>query len=310
MPPFERHPANPILTKGDIPYPCNTVFNAGAVKHGDTYLLLLRVEDLKGHSHLTLARSPDGYEFQVDSRPWVTPSGEPNYRPYERFGVEDPRITPFEDGDYYVTYTAYGPFGPRVGIGRTRDFEEFERIALITEPDNKDAVLLPEKINDRYVLLDRPCGYQGGSGSIWITYSPDCVHWGRARALHHPSPGWASSKLGMSTGVLKTEEGWLGLYHGVRKTGAGILYRIGALLLDVEDPEHLIGYSEEFVFGPEAPYERAGDVPNVVFPCGWIREPDDTIKMYYGAADTCIAMAESSVDTLVQTCLEGSESDF
>jgi predicted GH43/DUF377 family glycosyl hydrolase len=299
--PFKRYKKNPILSSDDVPYPCNTVFNAAVCTYQNQYVMLLRIEDLKGHSHLTLARSDDGYRFNVDSQPWVTPSDDSYYEPYERFGLEDPRITSIKDA-YYITYTAYGPFGPRVGIGRTKDFISFERISLATEVDNKDAILFPEKIEGNYVMIDRPGGMGGQMGAIWITYSKDLIHWGRAKAILGPEPGWGPSKLGISTPPFKTERGWFTLYHGVRETASGRLYRVGAMLLDLNDPSQVIGYTEHFIFGPDELYERTGDVPNVVFPCGIILESDNTLKMYYGAADTCIAVAEAKLDDIIMLC--------
>ncbi len=300
--PFRRYEKNPILTRDDVPYPCNTVFNAAACKMGEEYILLLRVEDLSGCSHLTLARSRDGYHFTVDEKPWIQPSTDPTFEVYERYGIEDPRITLIED-TYYITYTAFGPHGPRVGIGRTRDFVHFERLALVTEVANKDAALFPTPFNGLYAMLDRPGGFEHGStGAIWIQYSPDFIFWGRARVVLSPRPGWGAAKLGISTPPVRTEAGWLTLYHGVRDTAGGRLYRIGALLLDLENPERVIGYTPHFVFGPEEIYERTGDVPNVVFPCGLIVEPDGWVKMYYGAADTCIALAEAPLEQLIALC--------
>lgn len=298
-PPFVRHEGNPIVTADDVPYPCNTVFNAAACRFGDRYLMLLRVEGFDGHSHLTLAFSDDGCHFVVQQHPWVTPSEDPDYEPFERYGVEDPRITQIEDV-YYITYTAFGPHGTRVGIGRTTDFKKFERVTLATEVDNKDAVLFPEKIAGNYVMLDRPSGMGGKAGSIWITYSPDLVHWGRAQVVLTPQAGWGNSKLGAATPPIKTDRGWLVLYHGVRVTAGGRLYRVGAALLDLEDPRRLLRYTPHFIFGPEETYERTGDVPNVVFPCGHILKPDGTLKIYYGAADTCIGLAEASLARLVE----------
>ena len=298
--PFRRYAGNPIIRREDMPYPCNTVFNAAACKCGDEYILLLRVEDLRGHSHFTLARSRDGYRFVIDNRPWVEPADDPEFGPYEELGIEDPRITPMDDA-FYIAYTAFSRHGPRVAIGRTRDFREFERIALATEVPNKDAVLFPQKIRGRYAMLDRPGGYHGVPGAIWIQYSPDLRHWGDARVVLGPEPGWGSTKLGVSTPPVRTERGWLVLYHGVRSTGAGTLYRVGAMLLDLEHPERVLGYASHFIFGPEEIYERTGDVPNVVFPCGLIVEPDGRVKMYYGAADTCIGVAEARLEDLLRS---------
>jgi predicted GH43/DUF377 family glycosyl hydrolase len=300
--PFKRFKGNPILTREDVPYPCNTVFNAAACKFRDEYILLLRIEDLSGVSHLTIARSENGYEFEVDSEPWIVPSNDERFEPYERYGIEDPRITQIEEY-YYITYTAFGPFGPRVGIGRTKDFVKFERISFATEVDNKDAVLFPEKIDGLYVMIDRPLGWGAQRGDIWIQFSPDLVFWGKARVLLSPEPGWSSAKLGISTPPIKTEKGWLAFYHGVRETGGGRLYRVGAILMDLKHPEKIIGYTPHFIFGPEEDYERTGDVPNVVFPCGVILEDDRTLKLYYGAADTCIALAEAHLDDIIRLCL-------
>ncbi len=306
--PFVRYQHNPILTREDIPYPCNTVFNAAACRFNDEYLLLLRVEDLRGRSHLTIAHSEDGYKFQVEGKPWILPAQDPPFEIYERYGIEDPRITQVGDA-YYITYTAYGPHGPRAAIGRTFDFVHFERIAMISVPDDKDAVLFPEKIQGKYALLNRPGGMGGVRGAIWITYSPDLVYWGKARLVLGPEPGWGPSKLGMCTPPIKTEKGWLALYHGVRLTGSGRLYRIGAMLLDLENPEVVRGYTPHFIFGPELPYERTGDVPNVVFPCGAILEEDNVLRIYYGAADTCIAMAEARLEEIISLCVSNNSSD-
>ncbi len=303
--PFRRFEGNPIIRREDMPYPCNTVFNAAACRFGDEVLLLLRVEDLRGHSHLTLARSDDGYRFRIDPKPWIEPAGDPVFGPYEEYGVEDPRITPMDDGSFAITYTAFSRHGPRAAIGRTRDFEAFERVALVSEVPNKDAVLFPERVGGDYLMLDRPGGYHGVPGSIWLQRSPDLVHWGRGRVVLGPEPGWGSGKLGASSPPVRTDAGWLVLYHGVRSTGAGMLYRVGAMLLDPADPERVLGYAPHFIFGPEEVYERTGDVPNVVFPCGMVVEPDGTVKLYYGAADTCIGLAEARLDDLVRVVREG-----
>jgi predicted GH43/DUF377 family glycosyl hydrolase len=170
--------------------------------------------------------------------------------------------------------------------------------------DNKDAVLFPEKIDGRYVLLTRPGGSLAQQGSIWISFSPDLIHWGGSRVLLSPQPGWGAAKIGASTPPIATDKGWLVLYHGVRATGGGVLYRIGAMLLDRQDPARVLGYTPHFLFGPATEYERIGDVPNVVFPCGLVEEPGKRIRMYYGCADTCIAVAEAGIEEIVRLCSE------
>ncbi|WP_461834585.1 glycoside hydrolase family 130 protein [Desulfothermus sp.] len=301
---IKRHPLNPIITREDVPYHCNTVFNAAACKFKEDYLLLLRIEDFEGKSHLTLARSHDGLDFKIDKKPWIVPSKDPYFEPYERFGVEDPRITQI-DGKYYITYTAYGPYGVRIGIGVTEDFEKFERISLATDVDNKDGVLFPQKIKGKYVMITRPAGRGGKMNLMWITYSPDLVHWGESRVLMFFSPGaWSAFKMGASTPPISTEKGWLVFFHGVKLAGGGLIYRVGAMLLDLDEPHKIIGYTPYYIFGPNEIYERVGDVPNVVFPCGTILEDDGELKIYYGAADTCIALATASIDELVESCIK------
>jgi predicted GH43/DUF377 family glycosyl hydrolase len=302
--PFVKHDKNPIIRREDVPYPCNTVFNAAACRYKDEYILLLRIEDLAGRSHLTLARSKDGVDFAIDEKPWIVPSRDPGYEAYERYGVEDPRISNL-GGVYYITYTAFGPFGVRIGIGKTSDFKKFERISLATEVDNKDGVLFPEKIGGEYLLITRPGGYGGQRGDIWIKFSPDLVYWGKSKLLMYPRPGgWGSQKLGASTPPIKTEEGWLLFYHGVKRTGSGIIYRIGAMILDLEEPCTIRGYTSHFILGPEEPYERVGDVPNVVFPCGTILEEDGRVRMYYGVADTAIALATAKLGDIIKLCVQ------
>lgn len=298
---FIRSQRNPIVTAADVPYPCHAVFNPGACKFGNQYLLLLRVEDRRGVSHLTLARSGDGERFTVDARPWIEPSTDPAFELYERFGVEDPRITKIDD-TYYITYTAYGPHGPRGGLGWTKDFISFTRGGFPTEIDNKDLVLFPKQIAGRYAMLDRPGGYMGQGASIWMQLSPDLRHWGDARVVLSPTPVWGMYKIGAGPPPIETERGWLVLYHGVRVTEGGKIYRAGLALLDLEDPTMVIARDAGHVFAPEAPYERQGDVPNVVFPTGLILEADGTVLMYYGAADTRVAMARASLDDLVTAC--------
>ncbi len=300
--PFKRYPNNPIIRREDIPYICNTVFNAAACKFNGEYLLLLRVEDLYGKSHLTLARSTNGIKFKICEKPWIISSTDPKFEPYERFGIEDPRITPI-DGKYFITYSAYGPYGVRIGIGVTEDFKKFDRICLATEVDNKDGVLFPEKIKGKYVMITRPSGGILKRGDMWISFSPDLIHWGEAKVLMFFSPGmWGTQKVGASVPPIKTDDGWLVIFHGVKNTGFGSIYRVGAMLLDLEDPTKIIGFTQHYILGPEEPYERIGDTPNVVFPCGAILENNGELKLYYGVADTAIALATARVEEVLELC--------
>lgn len=296
----ERWHKNPIITLENVPFPCNTVFNAAAVKHCDEYLLLMRVEDLAGRSIFVLARSDDGLHFSVDPSPVMEPSREEPYRSYERRGIEDPRITCLE-GVYYVMYTAYSRYGSRLALARTTDFVTFERLGLISEPDNKDGCLFPRKVRGRYARLDRP--YSNGSGNIWVSYSDDLHHWGDSEVVMTTRGGfWDSDRIGACAPPIETPEGWLEIYHGVKNTSAGPLYRMGAVLLDLEDPSRVLCRSAVPILIPREYYERVGDVGNVVFSCGVIPEPDGQLKIYYGAADTCICLGFADIGELIDRC--------
>ncbi len=298
---FHRHSTNPILSRSDWPYPVNTVFNPGVARLADgTTLLLCRVEDRRGHSHLCAARSRNGVDgWQIDPEPTLRP--DPAHYPEEVSGIEDPRITYVpEHKAYYIAYTAYSRNGPGVSLARTEDFVSFERLGPIMPPEDKDAVLLPHRIGGRWALVHRPIGPSGAH--IWISYSPDLEYWGHHHLMLEARQGawWDANKIGLSGPLIETPEGWLMMYHGVRPTASGALYRLGLALFDLHQPECCLLRGDEWVFAPEADYERTGDVNNVVFPCGHtIGDDGDTLSIYYGAADSCIALATASVRSLI-----------
>jgi predicted GH43/DUF377 family glycosyl hydrolase len=294
---FQRHTANPILSAADWPYPVHSVFNPGAtlLQDGST-LLLCRVEDFRGHSHLCAARSKNGIDgWVIDTRPTLLPS--PESHPEELWGIEDPRITYVEElGAYAIAYTAFGRSGPGVALALTKDFKTFERLGLVMQPDDKDAALLPRRIDGSFALIHRPMSDTGAH--IWISYSPDLHNWGGHKLVLPARKGgwWDANKVGLSPPLIETARGFLMLYHGVRQTASGSLYRLGVALLDLAHPERCLLRGDAWLFGPEAPFERAGDVGNVVFPCGFTLGPDgDSLNLYYGAADTVIGLARGSV---------------
>ncbi len=299
---FKRHEKNPILTADDWPYPAHTVFNAGAIKLLDgTTLLLCRVEDRRGHSHLCAARSKNGIDgWVVDQKPTLSP--DPQNYPEELWGIEDPRITYFEEsGSYMVAYTAYSKSGPAVVLAETQDFRVFKRYGVIMQPEDKDATLLPRRINGSYALIHRPTTYS--QADIWISYSPDLQNWGDHKPVLKARKGawWDANKIGLSPPLIETSRGWLMLYHGVRQTAAGCIYRLGAALLALDKPDQCLKRGDSWIFSPEADYERHGDVANVVFPCGYTLGADkDTINLYYGAADTNISLATGSISQLLR----------
>jgi predicted GH43/DUF377 family glycosyl hydrolase len=300
-----RWEGNPTLTAEDIPFPCNTVFNAGAVKIDGEYILLIRVEDLRGHSVLALARSEDGYHFAVQDEPVMVPCREGEFGVYERKGIEDPRITRIED-TFYIIYTAVSDYGARLALAKTDDFRHFERIALISEPENKDGALFPRKIGGQYVRLDRPM--VGDAGNIWISYSDDLVSWRGARVLMTVRGDcWDSWRIGASVPPIETEHGWLEIYHGVKATSHGPIYRLGAAILDKDDPTKVLCRSAIPILAPREEYERTGDIPNVVYSTGAIMEDDGSLKIYYSGADTCICVGTVRLDELMQFCAIGED---
>lgn len=297
---FQRHPRNPLLQATDWPYAAHTVFNPGAVRlaSGDT-LLLVRVEDRRGISHFTAARSRDGVtDWHIDAQP--TFAASPDEYPEELWGVEDPRIVFLDSlARYAVTYTAYSRAGPLVALAMTDDFQTFERHGAIMSPEDKDAAFFPRQFDGRWALIHRPVPHTGGAkANMWLSFSPDLTNWGDHTVLLEARDGawWDAGKIGLSPQPIETKEGWLVIYHGVRNTPAGALYRIGLALLDLDDPRRVLRRGDSWVVGPRAPYEITGDIPNVVFPCGaTLDRSSDELRLYYGAADTCVALMSAQL---------------
>ena len=299
---LHRFEGNPVITVEDIPFRCNTVFNGTPVKKDDTYYLLLRVEGQRGRSLFALAVSSDGLHFDVEEKPVMMPAEEGIFGKYEKRGIEDPRLTEI-NGKYYVMYTAYSEYGARIALAETENFHEYKRVALVSEPGNKDGILFPEKINGRYVRFDRPIG--NNIGSMWLSYSKNLIDWGDSEILMTPRPQyWDSYRIGASTPPIKTEHGWLEIYHGVKMTSAGPIYRIGTVLLDLKKPSTIINRSEKSILSPREDYERIGDVGNVVFACGAILEENNEIKVYYGGADTYLCVATVDFNELMTFAME------
>jgi predicted GH43/DUF377 family glycosyl hydrolase len=301
VPLFTRHAFNPILHRDNWPYPINSVFNAGAARlaDGDT-LLLCRVEDRRGLSHLCAARSANGVDgWRIDPVP--TLAANPREFPEEIWGIEDPRITYVPELEQYaVAYTSFARGGPGVSLALTKDFKNFERLGVIMPPEDKDAALMPRRINGRWAMIHRPVTTLGAH--MWISYSPDLRHWGSHKVILEARRGgwWDANKIGLCSPPIETEKGWLMIYHGVRQTASGSIYRLGLALFDLEQPEICLQRGNSWMFGPDAPYERGGDVKDVVFPCGQTIGADrDTIHLYYGAGDSCIALATGSIRCLL-----------
>lgn len=295
-----KYSKNPILTTKMVPFKVNSIFNPGAIKYDDKYLLLCRIEMPNGRSSFVLAESKNGLEFKVNEKPSLIPEDHKECYEYVNWGIEDPRITKIDD-KYFIVYTGYSKHMPLVILSETTDFQTFKIHGSISEPSNKDAALFPEKINGCYWKVDRPSAET--KREIWISSSPDLIHWGKFKCLTGPLLGtWESDKIGSSSTPYKTKEGWLMLYHGVRGFGVSTTYRLGVLLMDLEKPWIVKGRSMEPIMSPENDYERVGDVMNVVFSNGWIVEDDGSVKIYYSGADTNICLAETTIDYLLSMC--------
>ncbi len=299
---FTRSPENPILTARDWPYLAHAVFNPGATLIDGETLLLARVEDMRGFSHLTVARSADGKTgWRVDDRPAHV--ADPAFDE-EEFGVEDPRIVWLDPlGAYAVTYTSFVHGETVISLATTKDFETFERLGRLLPPEDKDAALLPKLTNGLFALIHRPI--IRGEAHMWISFSPDLKYWGDHRLLLATrAASWDVHRVGLGSPPIETEEGWLIIYHGVRRTASGSLYRAGLALLDLEEPWRVIRRSKDWVFGPRAYYEMVGDVPGVVFPNGAVVDTEAReLRVYYGAADTVVALATADFDEVMEYLL-------
>ncbi|HUT75635.1 MAG TPA: glycoside hydrolase family 130 protein [Armatimonadota bacterium] len=250
---------------------------------GQTYLTSI--------SHLRLARSPDRRHFTVADQPALAPATW-----YEAYGVEDPRITALA-GRYLVSYTAVSEHGIATALAATADFESFARRGLIFPPENRDVTIFPEKVNGRYVCHHRPVGHHIRALDLWAAYSPDLRHWGdHALVMSRRPDCWDSERIGGGAVPLRTERGWLAIYHGA---DAAQRYSLGAVLCDLERPERVLARTVEPLLQPQAPYEVEGFFGNVVFTCGAIVQ-GEALVIYYGAADQYVCGASLSLAELLE----------
>ncbi len=299
---FVRNPENPVLSpammpKSDVMY----VLNPGAVKHNGEYIVMMDAAVAAGPIVFWLARSTDGVNFTVDPEPVEWPGFEEGYT---ETCVYDPRITKFGE-EYLIMYaSASVEYGTSLGLVKTKDFVTYERVEQerVKEPIRNGAIF-PEKINGRYVRLDRPMESELEPSRMWLSYSDDLVNWTDSTQIMDTRPGlWDRFKIGAGAVPIKTELGWLCIYHGVGDTCNGFIYSLGVCLLDLDDPSKLIARGEDSVLWPQEGYELMGRVPNVVFTSNAILEDNGMVKIYYGAADTCIGLAEAHINDLTDAC--------
>ena len=286
---LERFLNNPILKPvRENAWESKLVFNPAAIRHNGLVHLLYRAVGDDNISRIGYAISPNGFDFFRLDRPVFTPRGI-----LESKGCEDPRLIHL-DNRFYMAYTSYSKEGPRVSLASTTNFLQWERYgAVLPDIHNKDAVLFSEKIDGKYVMFHRP---MTPPRSIWIAYSEDLVEWRDSKMIMAPIKGrWDCVGIGSASPPVKTEKGWLLIYHGVDDKS---VYRLGLALFDLKDPSSLLGRYPEPILEPEEDYELHGEVSEVVFATG-ICEIEDTYYVYYGAADKVICGATVEKDKLL-----------
>lgn len=313
---IKRYAGNPILTAADIPYPSELAYNAGVVKYQGQYVMAFRNdyhynpdEKKADKFQIGLAYSDDGIAWRVEPKPILEGDGK------VVLGSLDPRITLLE-GRYYLTYFQFTYYGYRATIVVTDDFQTFTEVDR-TVPDNRDNVLFPEKIGGRYFRLERPfpTARRGGFYDIWISESPDLTYWGKSELLLPvEAVPYANERLGAGPPPLRTEHGWLVIFHAVDKDESRgkngwedqwqKRYTAGVMLLDLENPRKVLAVSIEPLMVPQASYEVAGGFRNnIVFPTALVAENNGEGKLYYGAADTVMCLATTNIEEMVMFCL-------
>ena len=249
----------------------------GIVYRGQNYLSTI--------SHIRLALSKDGIHFSIEDTAFIYPTGDS-----EKYGTEDARVT-FIDGKYYINYTAISGDSWATALATTEDFKNLDKQGLIFYPENKDVAIFPEKVRGKYIALHRPNNLGFGKASIWYSESPDLLHWGNHKCIARPRDNqWESKKIGGGAPPIKTDEGWLIIYHG---EGDNSMYSLFCLLLDLEEPRRIIKRADKPLLIPTETYEVSGFFDNVVFSNGIVKK-DGSIYIYYGASDesTCVAITD------------------
>lgn len=296
---FTRTPGGPLLIPDDLPFEVNCVLNPGVAEFESEVILVLRIEDRQGISHLRVARSQNGIDqWRFDDHPLLEPD-LPDY-PFEEWGCEDARVTQLDHHEWIIAYTAYSRYGPAVALAVTHDFQSATRLGVMLPPTNKDAAVFPQRFDNHWIMLHRPV--TGLQEHIWhVSSQHDLDHWGDPGVLlpERGGPWWDGLRIGVGTPPMLTDEGWLLIYHGVKDMANRPVYRLGAALLDLENPRKVLARASEWCFAPETDYEQRGLVPNVVYTCGALLRGDE-LWMYYGGADTVVGLATAKVRDILR----------
>ena len=304
--PVWRHSDNPVIKRNPAKGVAR-IFNSAVIAYGGSFLGVFRVEDNTTRPHLRMGRSTDGLDWIIDEQPiqFKDEAGQP-YMPRYAY---DPRLVKVEETYYIIWCTDF--YGAAIGVAKTQDFKSFVSLENPFLPFNRNAVLFPRKVNGNFIMLSRPSD-SGHTpfGDVFLSESPDFVYWGKHR--HVMTKGgqgwWQSTKIGGGPAPIETSEGWLMFYHGVTGTCNGLVYSMGAVILDADEPSRVKYRSRNFVLTPEEWYEERGFVNNVLFPCAALSDADTgRIAIYYGAADTYVGVAYTTVQEIVNYVIETHE---
>jgi beta-1,4-mannooligosaccharide/beta-1,4-mannosyl-N-acetylglucosamine phosphorylase len=319
---MERSPKNPIITRKDIPHipplltDVTSVFNPGAIKFENRYLLILRVQSRSRETYFIMAESLNGIDFRI-SKEIVHFKGIEGVKD-KIYHIYDARLTKLNDV-FYIMFAMDMDCGCQLGLGKTKDFKNFDFVAIVSNEDTRNGVLFPEKINGKYIRMDRPnkAQLEGGpktGNTIWLSKSDNLITWKSKAPFINGRFHYWDEYIGSGPPPVKTREGWLHIYHGVASHfGSTNIYQAGVMLLDLHNPSKVIGRCRHNILEPRELYELIGQVPNVVFPSGMIVEEydkngyaitDSSVKIYYGAADTVVGLVTTTIQELLNAANE------
>lgn len=315
-----RFKKNPVVVKEDIPeikpelVDVTSVFNPGAIKVDDKYLMMLRIQNRGRRTFFVMAESKNGYDWNVENKlvefKGIDKIKEPIYHLY------DPRLTKLEER-YYVMFAMEMADSCQLGLAVTDDFKSFEFMDIVSKFDTRNGVLFPEKVNGKYLRFDRPNQHQVEGGpltgsAIYLSESNDLLDWNQVKKVADGVPHYWDELIGSGPSPVKTRKGWLHIYHGIAMHYAPI-YQVGVMLHGLDDPTKVISRGSQNILEPREYFELVGQVPNVIFPTGLIVEEyddegfakdDSEVKLYYGGADTSVGLATSTIGRLIEQCFE------
>lgn len=298
-----RYSQNPIID-WEPTEKSSRIFNSAVVPYHDGFVGIFRSDHKDGIQRLHFGKSTDAIHWDIEEEEihWKDRDG----RPYDPAYAYDPRLIKIENKYYIVWCTDFG--GAALGLGMTEDFKTFTRLENPFIPFNRNGVLFPRKIHGNYALLSRPSdGGHTAFGDIFLSESPDMTYWGKHRRVMTKGVGWQGLKIGAGPTPIETTEGWLLFYHGVVYTCNGYVYSFGAALLDIDNPSKVLYRTNDYLLTPQEDYETRGFVPNVAFPCATLQDAaTGRIAIYYGAADTYVAVAFTQIEELVHHIKEDS----